>query len=579
MKTLDDIKPGKTIGRYEFLVPIARGGMAAVWACRLKGSRGFSKIVAVKTMLPSLSDDPAFEQMFLDEAQIAAQIRHPNVAEIMDLGEEEDVLYIVMEYVDGESLATILRAVGKDKARMPLAIALRLMTDACHGLHAAHELRNVEGKHMGLVHRDISPQNILLSFDGVAKLVDFGVAKAAGRTSSETTAGQIKGKAPYMSPEQALGQPVDRRTDLFAMGIVLFQVSTGKHPFRGESDVATLHNILHRSVPSPRFVDDKFPRPLEAVINKALQRDPSKRYQTAADMASALERVFPPTVRQAGVADVGQYVQGLLGEVGATRREALREAIKHADLRATSPGAAGSGPHFTDLADIAARLSAPSSDGQGRMLSAQTEPMAAVDVPAALSRSSFASGDFRPASQSVVTSTSAATVTALSPPDLAPASAAALPVAGAAEPLAPEPVRSRRLAGLVIAAAGLVIALAIVGVAAVRGARARTARAASTGPSTAGAVSAPVRAPDSVAVVASHGPTADAVASSAPVYDIESVSRPVGHEGSGADGPRTGAGAREREGKGSDAGKDAGAPAASATAPAWKPPPVSDPGF
>ncbi len=353
MKTLDDIRPGATIGRYEFLVPIAKGGMAAVWAARLKGTRGFAKTVAIKTMLPTLSDDPLFEQMFLDEAQLAAQIHHPNVVEIMDLGEQEEILYQVMEYVDGESLATVLRTLSKKKDRLPLEIAVRIVMDACRGLHAAHELKNVDGTLLGLVHRDISPQNIMITYDGVVKLVDFGVAKAAGRTTSETTAGQIKGKAPYMAPEQALGQRVDRRTDVFAMGIVLYQITTGKHPFRGENDIATLHNILHNELPSPRFVDAQFPRPLEAAINRALSRDVTKRFASAKDMADALSRVFPPTRRRADVADVGAFVQELLGETGNRRRTALAEAVKRADSRTgAAPLGEASGSMLLPLAEI-----------------------------------------------------------------------------------------------------------------------------------------------------------------------------------------------------------------------------------
>ena len=395
MKTLDEIKPGQSIGRYEFLVPIARGGMAAVWAARLKGTRGFSKIVAIKTMLPTLSDDPLFEQMFLDEAQLAAQIHHPNVVEIMDLGEQDDVLYQVMEYVDGESLATVLRTVAKRKEPIPLPIAVRIIMDACNGLHAAHELRNVEGNHLGLVHRDISPQNIMVSFDGVVKLVDFGVAKAAGRMSSETTAGQIKGKAPYMSPEQALGSKIDRRTDIFAMGIVLYQVTTGKHPFRGENDVATLHAILNRPAPSPRFIYPKYPRPLESALLKALQRDPEARFKTAAEMADAVSKVFPPTTRLPSVSEVGAYLQGLLGEGGAKRREALREAIRRVEVRATTiVNAESSGAVLLPLNELSSDVSSVEHHPQ---LLAPTERMDAQTLAANFTETDAETGPRIPA--------------------------------------------------------------------------------------------------------------------------------------------------------------------------------------
>ncbi len=333
-----------------------------MWAARLKGTRGFSRTVAIKTMLPVLSDDPLFEQMFLDEAQLAAQIHHPNVVEILDLGEDNDVLYLVMEYIDGEPLATILRTLGKRRERMPIPQAVRVIADACSALHAAHELRNMDGDLLGLVHRDVSPQNILISFEGVIKLVDFGVAKAAGRTASDTSVGQIKGKAPYMSPEQAAGKSVDRRTDVFALGIVLYQVTTGKHPFRGDSDVATLHNILHRTIPSPRLVDPEYPRPLEAVLIKALARNPDKRFQTAAEMAEALDRVFPPNARRVGPSDVAAFLAKLLGDVRTLRQDALREAIRRADARVQSNagGSEGSGTQFTPLAELGSgSLSSP----------------------------------------------------------------------------------------------------------------------------------------------------------------------------------------------------------------------------
>jgi serine/threonine protein kinase len=333
MKTLKDIRPGQTVGRYEFLVPIAQGGMAAVWAARQRGSRGFSKTVAVKTMLPTISDDPRFEQMFLDEARIASRIRHPNVVEILDLGEQDDVLYLVMEWVDGEPLS-LVRFTAVEEAPFPLQIAVKIVTDACAGLHAAHELVDEDGKTVGLVHRDISPQNILVGYDGAVKLVDFGVAKTGGRTAETTNAGQVKGKPPYMSPEQALGKPVDRRTDLFALGIVLYQLTTGRHPMRGETDVATLHNIVSsQPVLPPGVFNSACPIQLERVIMKALARDPDQRFQTARDFELALEEVTLQSVPRVRTEEVGRFVTELLGTHGEERRAAVRESIRLADER------------------------------------------------------------------------------------------------------------------------------------------------------------------------------------------------------------------------------------------------------
>jgi serine/threonine-protein kinase len=322
------------LGRYELLLPIAQGGMATVWAARQKGSRGFQKTVAVKTMLPNLSDDPQFEQMFLDEASLAARIHHPNVAEILDLGEQDEVLYIVMEWVDGEALSVVAKTAKKNDTVLPQRIVLRIIGQACAGLHAAHELRDDADQLSNLVHRDVSPQNILVTYDGVVKLVDFGVAKAIGRAGGETTAGQLKGKVPYMSPEQAKGGQVDRRTDVFAMGIVLYKLTVGVHPFLGDNDLVTMRNIISRPVLSPRVKNPNFSPELEAVLMKCLQKDPDKRYQTIADLDRAIDRVLAITGASVVDDDVGSFVRTILGDRGQKRRAALRDAVRSADERA-----------------------------------------------------------------------------------------------------------------------------------------------------------------------------------------------------------------------------------------------------
>lgn len=337
MSTNEKLAPGVTLGRYELLLPIAQGGMATVWAARQKGSRGFQKTVAIKTMLPSLSEDPQFEQMFLDEAALAARIHHPNVAEILDLGEEEDILYIVMEWVDGEALSTITKQAKKNNVTIQHHISLKVVSQACLGLHAAHELKDDEGAGLQLVHRDVSPQNVLVTYDGIVKLVDFGVAKAMGRAGGETTAGQLKGKVPYMSPEQARGGTVDRRTDIFAMGIVLYKMTTGLHPFLGENDLVTMKNIIGRPVPSPRLKNAQFPVELEHVILKCLQKETEKRYQTMLELHQAIERVQVSMGSAVVDDDVGSVVRSLLGDRGQKRRLALRDAVRALDERASAP--------------------------------------------------------------------------------------------------------------------------------------------------------------------------------------------------------------------------------------------------
>lgn len=331
---LMDVVPGQVLGRYELLMPVARGGMAMVWAARLKGSRGFQKLVAIKTMLPAMIDDPNFEKMFLDEASLASEVRHPHVIEILDLGEQDNVLYLVMEWVDGEPLNVLMNHAAK-QGGVPLRVAVSLVAQACRGLHAAHELRDEQGTLVGLVHRDITPHNVLVTYDGVVKIVDFGVAKATSRIAAETEAGQLKGKIAYMSPEQLRGEPVDRRTDVFALGIVLYMLLTGVHPFRGEDQVRTIENITSDEPARPirKYVPGLRPA-LEAVVAQALAKQPSRRFPSANDLLKALTRVMQPSTDE----EVAEYVRALLQERLEKRRRAVRAALEIADEREESGG-------------------------------------------------------------------------------------------------------------------------------------------------------------------------------------------------------------------------------------------------
>ncbi len=328
--TAHEIGPGHVLGRYELLMPIAAGGMAMVWAARLKGTRGFQKIVAVKTMLPKLSEDDQFEKMFLDEASLASQIRHPNAVEILDLGEQDGVLFLAMEWIDGVPLNQLMKA-AKHQGGVPTTAAVRIVMQACAGLHAAHELTDGKGKSLGLVHRDISPQNILVTYDGVAKVVDFGVAKATALGDGATQAGQLKGKVSYMAPEQVRGEAIDRRVDVFAMGIVLYALTTGKHPFRKESEGATLFAITApEPVVAPRKFLPNYPQPLQDVLLKALDKDRDRRYASATELLKALDKALPPSARGSDE-DVGAFVLGLFGEQRKQSQATLAEALERAD--------------------------------------------------------------------------------------------------------------------------------------------------------------------------------------------------------------------------------------------------------
>ena len=322
-----ELGPGATLGRYELLVPIAAGGMARVWAARLLGHGGFSKIVALKMILPEHAGDIEFQQMFLDEARIASKLRHANACETLDLGEESGALYLTMEWVDGASLWRVLRASGKS-VPLPPRVAAKIVADACAGLHAAHELVDDDGTRLDVVHRDVSPQNILLSSEGEVKVSDFGVAKALGK-SHATAKGHVKGKIAYMAPEQLGSAGIDRRCDVFALGVVLYEATTGKKPFDAETDAALLQAVLAGRYATPQSLDASYPEALERVVVRALEKERSARYASAAQMREDLEEYLAASgapVRSEHVADV---VRARCGKDIAKVRDQVRAACKN----------------------------------------------------------------------------------------------------------------------------------------------------------------------------------------------------------------------------------------------------------
>ena len=323
------MQPGTRLGRYELLVPIARGGMARVWAARMNGQRGFQKLVALKTILPHLAEEPEFERMFLDEARIASGVHHPNVCEIYELGEEQRTLYLVMEWVSGDSFARVLRASGKVEAIDPRVVG-RVIADACAGLHAAHELTDEDGRALGVVHRDLSPHNILLTADGTAKVADFGVAKALGQLHEATSAGQLKGKIAYMAPEQVTGAGIDRRSDVFSLGCVLYEATTGQRPFRGDGDHQVMHAVLKGEVQPPTSLLRGYPQELERIVMRALSPQPILRYPTAERMRFALEE-FLARGQLVTQSNVAQVVRARIGESIDRRKERIRQASSVSD--------------------------------------------------------------------------------------------------------------------------------------------------------------------------------------------------------------------------------------------------------
>ncbi len=295
--------------------------MASVWIARHTGKHGFEKFVAIKTVLPKFASDARFQQMFQDEARIASRIEHPNVAQILDVGEQHEITYLVMEYVDGESLSTVHRTVTKKGTRIPPGVVLRVMADVCGGLHAAHELHEADGENLGVVHRDVSPQNVLVSTKGAAKLIDFGIAKARDRIVGDTSSGQVKGKIRYMAPEQALGSALDHRADIWAVGAVLYHLLSGKPPYDGENDVQTLMVLTSGRPPVP--LPPEVHPAIAAAVDRALTADPNGRFSTAADMQQALE----DAIVEAKIVTNGAAVAAFLAEHVAERTKRRKEAI------------------------------------------------------------------------------------------------------------------------------------------------------------------------------------------------------------------------------------------------------------
>ncbi|MEO8178130.1 MAG: serine/threonine-protein kinase [Deltaproteobacteria bacterium] len=285
--------PPRIVGRYALFDEIAAGGMATIHLGRLVGPVGFSRTVAIKTLHPQFGKDPEFVEMFLEEARLASRIQHPNVISTLDVATTEGEVFLVMEYVAGESLAKLVRSALKKGERVPVEIAASVLSGMLHGLHATHEAKNEQLEPMHIVHRDVSPQNVLVGLDGVARIFDFGVAKAAAMRSQSTSDGQMKGKLSYMSPEQLNSRNVDRRTDVFAAGVVAWECLTGRRLFSGSDPGEVLAKVLTLDVRPPIDVLATIPRALSDAVMRALERSPEQRWQTARDFAIELERNSP----------------------------------------------------------------------------------------------------------------------------------------------------------------------------------------------------------------------------------------------------------------------------------------------
>jgi serine/threonine protein kinase len=308
---MDSLAPGRDIGKYRVVRRLATGGMAEIYLAQSRGIEGFAKYVVLKRILPQFASSETFVRLFLNEARVTATLDHPNIAGVHDIGAVDGIYFFTMEYLHGEDLGHILRTLV-NRERMPLDLALTIGTGVAAGLHAAHEKKGSDGKPLGIVHRDVSPSNVVVTFDGGVKLVDFGVAKMTAQADLTST-GTLKGKVSYMSPEQCNNEPVDRRSDVFALGVLMYELSTQTRLFRTESEAATLKLVLEANIPPPSSRVRDYPPELEAIVLRALSRDRDQRYQSARDLQLALEEVARGRGLVTSTATLGEWMTHTFG--------------------------------------------------------------------------------------------------------------------------------------------------------------------------------------------------------------------------------------------------------------------------
>ncbi|MFO0588346.1 MAG: serine/threonine-protein kinase [Polyangiaceae bacterium] len=307
-----------TLGKYRLIAELGQGGMAQVFLALARGPAGFNKLTVIKQIREQLVDDPEFLGMFLDEARLAARLNHPNVVQTNEVGNDGRRYFIAMEYLEGQPLNRIIQRLGRDNG-IPLGAHLRVLCEVLAGLHHAHELSDFDGTALEVVHRDVTPHNIFVTYAGQVKIVDFGIAKALSQ-STETKAGVLKGKVAYMAPEQARGENVDRRADLFSVGVLLWEALVGARMFKGLTDVVIIQKIVNGQLPSPRSVNPKVDETLDAVCMKALAHNREDRYETAAELQSAIEQALEGIDDRSTVRDLGKLIQ--------ERFDAERQRIK-----------------------------------------------------------------------------------------------------------------------------------------------------------------------------------------------------------------------------------------------------------
>ncbi|MFK7999002.1 MAG: protein kinase [Polyangiales bacterium] len=311
----------EAFGKYTLIAKIGHGGMAEVFLAANRGPAGFTKLTVLKRLHPHLEEEEGLVGMFLDEARLAARLNHPHVVQTYEISHAEGLHYLAMEYLEGQSLARVLRHARKVDEPLPLSVGVKLFIDVLDGLHYAHSLRDFDGSPLNVVHRDISPGNLFITYEGQVKILDFGIAKA-GTQLNETRAGQVKGKFAYIAPEQAAPGAHDHRADLWSLGVVMWEAFAGRRLFKGDSEVLTLHNTLTSQILS--LDETGIPAPLAAIVDRSLQRDPMARYQSAREMKEDLENYMHEAGLRASRSDIGAMVIGLFERERDEQRRVLK---------------------------------------------------------------------------------------------------------------------------------------------------------------------------------------------------------------------------------------------------------------
>jgi serine/threonine protein kinase len=329
------------LGKYTLVRQLATGGMAELFVALQKGVFGFEKLVVIKRLLPALTGDRALVEMLLHEARIAATLSHPNIVQIFDVGVADDTYFIAMEHVHGEDLRSIVRQMkAQGVLEFPIEHAISVVLGVCAGLAYAHEKRGLDGSPLNIVHRDISPQNVIVAYAGEVKVVDFGIAQSDAMSEGDTKSGRLKGKIPYMSPEQARGDAIDLRSDIFAAGVMLFELTTGRRLFKGTNEYATLELICERPYPRPSEVRADYPPELEVIVMRALAKDRTERWQSARDMQSALEDFVRRERVPVSPITLSKFMHSLFAEKIESQRAELAPGNPTADVIAVEPDAA-----------------------------------------------------------------------------------------------------------------------------------------------------------------------------------------------------------------------------------------------